>query len=206
MASVQRTSSFLWRHSTALRAGAAAVLLLVALGSWAGAEHPADLRPVVVAARDIPSGGVIAEDDLATAQDSLGLSTPAASELVGESVRGPVAAGEPLTASRLTPGRSVPTGAGTVVFPLALADTRIADLLVAGDRVDVIVTPDSLHEGKPRTAAGGVEVLTVTAPADSGPGSALARSGSMVLLQVTAEQARGLAAIRGSDHVSVAIT
>jgi Flp pilus assembly protein CpaB len=204
MSSVRRTTSFLWRHWTALRAAAAGVLLLVAVVSCAGQTPQPRLSPVAVAARDIASGATLTADDLATGEDSLGVTTPNPEDLVGESVRGPISAGEPITASRLTPGRSVPTQPGSVVFPLTLADQRIAGLLVAGDRVDVIVTPDALHQGRARTVAADVEVLTVAAAADSGPAS-LSQAGSVVLLAVEQEQARQLAQIRRSDHVSVAI-
>jgi Flp pilus assembly protein CpaB len=205
MAKVRRTSSFVWRHATALRASAAGLLVLTAVGSCAGAEPQVELREVVVASRDIPSGSRLAPEDLAVAEDSLGLLTPSAQDLAGETARGPISAGEPITASRLTPGRSVSAAPGTVVFPLTLPDERIAGLLMAGDRVDVIVTPDSLHGGEAASAAEDVEVLTVTAPPDDGPGSALSQAGSVVLLAVTPEQAAALAGIRRSDRVSVAI-
>ena len=204
MPPVRRTTSFLWRHSVALRSAAAGLLLILALASWGSAGPPVEVHPVVVAAHDIPSGATLTADDLTEAADSLGLDSPSAEDLVGESVRGPIAAGEPITASRLTPGRSVPTAPGTVVFPLTLSDERVAGLLVAGDRVDVIVTPDALHQGQAATVAADVEVLGVSG-SEEGPGAALAQSGSVVLLAATHEQAAGLAGIRRSDHVSVTI-
>ncbi|MFN8125518.1 MAG: hypothetical protein U0R64_03280 [Candidatus Nanopelagicales bacterium] len=123
---------------------------------------------------------------------------------VGSVARGPLAAGEPVTGSRLVPGGVVSPPPGTVVYPLTLADERIAALLNSGDRVDVLVTPDTLHDGSPRTIATDVEVLGVP---DTDTGAfAGADSGAVVLLAVPDGDApTQLAGIRRSDHVSVAI-
>jgi Flp pilus assembly protein CpaB len=159
--------------------------------------------PVTVAARPIASGAVLTADDLTVQDWPVVLDSPAPAMAVGSVVRGPVAAGEPITRTRLVPGGGVAPPAGTVVVPLTLGDDRVASLLQSGDRVDVLVTPDSLHEGDPRTAATDVEVLGVPAVdtgAFAGP-----ESGAVVLLAVPAGVAGDLAAIRRSDHVTVAI-
>jgi Flp pilus assembly protein CpaB len=163
------------------------------------------MQPVTVAARDIASGSTLTAADLTTATATLPLATPPIDQLVGEVVRGPLTPGEPVTITRITPGRQVDPEPGTVVFPLTLADERIAALLQSGDRVDVLVTPDALHEGEPRQVAADVEILTVAADDPGGFQAASPQSGSVVLLALPEEEAPELAAIRRSDHVSVAI-
>jgi pilus assembly protein CpaB len=212
MARVQRTTSVIFRHGTTIRLIAAACLLLVGAVSWLGADPATTTRPVVVAARDIPAGTTLVATDLATGQDSLGLESIESDTLVGETVRGPIAEGEPITPSRLTPGRSLAVKPGRVVFPLPLPDDGIAGMLVAGDIVDVVVAAERLtgltdnedDQDAVWTAAAGVEVLTVTVPNSDdvlAPGS----SDSAVLLDVTTEQASELAAIRRSDRVSLTL-
>lgn len=194
-----------WRYGRTVRWAVAALCLVVAVASWV--QKPAEPRTqlLTVAARAIPSGATLTAEDLTTTSATLPVATPQVGELVGEVVRGPLEPGEPLTLGRITPGRQVAPDPGTVVFPLTLADERIAALLRSGDRVDVLVTPDALHEGDPRLVAGDVEVLAVAADDPAGFGAASPQSGSVVLLGLPEEQAPELAAIRRSDHVSVAI-
>jgi hypothetical protein len=100
------------------------------------------------------------------------------------------------------PGRSLRPPEGTVVFPLTVADDRIAALLSAGDRVDILVAPDSTRDEPPRVAATDVEVLAVPAE-DGGPVSP--RSGAVILLALDESDATELAGLRRSDSVTVAI-
>lgn len=197
-----RAAVLWWRHGRRVRLVAAGLLLAVAVLTWP--QEQTDLSPqqVTVAARDVASGQRLQADDLTTATISLALDTPPPAQAVGEIVRGPLAAGEPVTRTRLAPGRGVEPGSGTVVLPLLVADERIAALLQSGDRVNVLVAPDSLHEGRPRVAAEDVEVLAVPQAPD---GPAGPESGSVVLLAVGEDQANELAAIRRSDHVTLAI-
>lgn len=202
----QRIVAFIWRHSFGIRAALAGICLVGAVGAWSSAGEPVVLTRVSVAARDIPAGAVLSASDVAEGQDSLGLTTPAADRLVGEIVRGPVARGEPITESRITPGRTVATPRGTVVFPLTLADQRIADLLGAGDHVNVLVTPDSLQDdARGSQTIDDVEVLTVPHQDGGLARPSLGNSGAVVLLAVSDQQADQLAGIRRSDHVTVAI-
>lgn len=192
-----------WRHGRKVRLAAAGSLAVVAVLTWPqGASDTT--YPVTVTTRDVSSGARLTADDLTISSSSLLLDTPPPEQAVGEIVRGPVAAGEPVTTTRLAPGRGVEPDQGTVVLPLVIADERIGALLQSGDRVDVLVAPDALHEGDPRVVARQVQVLAV--PQDeAGSGLAGAQSGSVVLLSVPEEDAEALAGIRRSDHVTLAI-
>lgn len=191
-----------WRYSRRIRWALAVCCLLLALLTWTEGGNKPQVRDVPVATRDIPAGATITAEDLTIARTELPLDTPTPDELVGEIVRGPVAVGEPVTRSRLVPGQSMRPPPGTVVFPLTVNDERIAELLNAGDHVDILVAPDSLHDAKPRVAARDVEVLAV--PTEGGTGLST-RSGAVILLALDDVTAEELAGLRRSDHVTVAI-
>lgn len=198
-----RAALLWWRYGRKVRVAVAGLLVLVAVLTWP--PRAADTaHPVTVAARDVPSGAHLTADDLTVSTSSLSLDTPSPEQALGEIVRGPIAAGEPVTRTRLAPGRGVEPDEGTVVLPLVIADERIGALLQSGDRVDVLVAPDALHEGEPEVLARQVQVLAV--PQDEAR-SALggSQSGAVVLLSVPEEDAEALAGIRRSDHVTLAI-
>ena len=209
MARAHRTTTAFFRHHTAIRLVLAIGLIVAGLVSWANSEPATVTQPIVVAARDIASGASLTAADLTTGYDSLGLADVDPAALLGETVRGPISEGEPITMSRITPGRSLTVESGRVVFPLPLPDDGMAGMLVAGDVVDVVVASDRLsdlsdNENPVRTAASRVEVLTVVAPNSKdtlAPGS----SDSAVLLDVTNAQAKELASIRRSDRVSLTL-
>ncbi len=205
MADVRRTTSFIWRHSTLIRAVLAGVLLIAGLLSWMSNSAVPQTEEVVVASRDIVSGAALTEEDLTLGNDSLGLATMDSSDLVGEIARGPIDSGEPITSSRITPGRSLQVLPGRVVFPLSLTDERLAALLVSGDVVNVLAAPGDLTDGEVRILARQVEVLTVSGEAASGSGLAPPGAGAVVLLDVSETQASELSRIQRSDRVSVTI-
>ncbi len=201
----RRIAALGWRYGRIARwglAGLCVVAAVITAGRQSAAPAP---HTLTVAARAIDSGAVLGAQDLTTVTATLPVATVPAADLVGEVARGPLERGEPLTAGRIVPGGRVSPPAGSVVFPLTLADERIAALLQSGDRVDVLVTPDALHEGRPRLVASDIEVLAVPVSQGSGFGPAAPQSGSVVLLGLPQEAAPELAAIRRSDHVSVAI-
>lgn len=131
---------------------AAGICLLLALGSAAGARRApgraADPRslPVVVAARDLPAGHVLTPKDLRTARWPP-TQRPADAHadprrLEHRRLAGPVSAREPITSGRLL-GHDLAAGlpAGLVATPVAVADPHAAELVHAGNRVDLLCTP-----------------------------------------------------------------
>lgn len=201
----RRVAALSWRYGRIVRWVVVGLCLLAAVLSARRPDQTAALQSVTVAARDLPSGVTLTPADLTTAPALLPIATPAVTDLVGEVTRGPLVTGEPLTQGRIVPGGRIEPEPGSVVFPLTLPDERIAALLESGDRVDVLVTPDALHEGQPRLVAEDIEVLSVPAAMDDGFGAASPQSGSVVLLALPQQIAPELAAIRRGDHVSVAI-
>lgn len=102
---------------------------------------------VVVAARDLAAGAILARDDLRTAAVPAGLVPAGAARelpaLVGRTVAGPVRRGEALTDVRIVgPGLTVGLGPQeSSAVPVRLADAEAAALLRPGDRIDVLGTP-----------------------------------------------------------------
>jgi Flp pilus assembly protein CpaB len=146
------------------------ICLLLALesattrSSRSAASTPAPTTAVVVAARALPVGRVLTRDDLRVVRWPRSLRPAAAradpAALVGRRLTGPLARGEPVTATRLL-GRELATGlpTGLVAVAVPLADSNSATLVQPGDSVDVLASPrDEEIDG--RAVSGRVTTLS----------------------------------------------
>jgi pilus assembly protein CpaB len=199
------------RPVTRRRRAALLLGLAVVLGALAGsdvARREASLRaqlgpvvPVVVARRGLVAGRHVRPADLALrripARYVVAGAARAPAELVGGRLVAAVPAGGVVTAEHL----AVPGGAGPVLRPGERAADVVAagarDAVVAGARVDVLVTRDRAEAGTggAELALQDVEVLAARpAPAADGPRGG--GSGPLVAatLRVTVRQAVFLAA------------
>lgn len=138
---MDRIRAALFDHRRPLAAAFAALAVLAALQ----AVQPDDPGvPVVVAARDLDSGHVIAATDLRVvsvpqaAEPSHALDRPEAS---GRRVAGPIRAGEPITDRQVIEPREL-SGHGTdaVLTMVRLDDPAVLAGLRVGDRVAVVAT------------------------------------------------------------------
>lgn len=98
---------------------------------------------MVVAARSLPTGHVLAADDLAQVQAPAPLlpATAATSieQVVGKRLAGPLTTGEPIThAATVGPGLLTGLPADTVALPVRISDAGAAALVAAGDRIDLV--------------------------------------------------------------------
>lgn len=183
-----------WRRRLALRRGAAAVLVAVALVLAVVPEPGSTSRPVVVAAADLASGSVPAAADLVVRPfppdlvPAGALADPAAG--AGRVLVGAVRAGEPLTDARLTGAGPLPGGGAAV--PVRLADPDVAALLRPGSRVDVVTSGAQADE--PLVLAPDAEVLTVV---DAG--------GPLLLVAVPRTIAARIAAVALAGQVAVTL-
>lgn len=161
----------------------------VGLATWVavGAVLPSAPSgvPVLVAARDLDAGAAVRADDLRTQSvdpamaGAGGLADPAVA--VGQRLATPLAAGEPVTASRLVPaGPLAHLGAGSRAVHVPVADAGVVGLLHAGDRVDVIRALDGAR------IATDLVVLAVDARPESDRWDVGTAAGSGVLLAVPA--------------------
>lgn len=142
----------------------AALLVGVAVlaGLRATAAPPPATTPILVAARDLPTGVVLSGDDLAWrefAPDTAPAGALAATEATGRPLAGPMRAGEPVTDLALVgPGLAAN---GQVVAPVRITDAESVGLLGPGDRIDLVAT--DLDDGTATRVASGVSVLAVPA-------------------------------------------
>ncbi|HEY0773750.1 MAG TPA: Flp pilus assembly protein CpaB [Nocardioidaceae bacterium] len=176
----------------------------VVVGLQAAAPPPVATRTVLTAARDLPAGAVLDPGDL-TRSAFLPGTVPAgalteASEVVGRTTTGPVHAGEALTDVRLVSGSLLDGYPGRVAVPVRVADPGAVALLRVGDLVEVIAA-DPQGRSEAVVVASEAPVLAVPQATEG----ALA-SGGLVVLAVTDETARALAAAAVSGYLSLAIT
>lgn len=190
MLSARRLAARIGRRTRLLAAG---TCLLLALGSALGAARTrgpahAPTVPVVVAARALPAGHVLAPRDLAVAHWPPGLRPAGAAadprRLVRARLTGPLAAREAVTRGRLL-GRDLTAGLapGTAAVPVTL-DVDVGGLVQAGDRVDLVAvaagSPDlpgsvpAADRGRPDVVATDALVLA-SGPATASDGARVTR-------------------------------
>jgi Flp pilus assembly protein CpaB len=142
----------------------AGVCLLLAVGSTLGAKHtgarPAATTAVVVAARDLPAGHLLGHHDVRVARWPVGIRPAGAradpGSVVETRLAGPIRAGEAITPTRLLgPDLAAGLARGLAAATVAVADPHAADLIRAGDHVDVLEAgrPPELAEPAGATAA-----------------------------------------------------
>lgn len=185
------------------RAAAGALLVLAALLAARPAAPPQDQVRVVVAARDLPPGHVLAEADLARRSVPAPLA-PHGVVREPDLARGRVLAaatrgGEPLTDVRFAGPEltRLAAGAGRVAVPVRLADPGVADLLVPGRRVDLVTVPE--HSGAPSVVAENAPVITVH-PVQRGPDQP-----RLVVVGLPEQQAPAVAAASLIQSVTVTL-
>ena len=181
---------------TVLARRIAAGLLVLLAGASALRPDPAHAqREVVVAARDLSPGITLTADDV-TLQTRPASTLPdgaqaALAGLVGATLAGPARRGEILTDARVLGSRLAGLSAGpdARVVPLQLADSAVLDLLRAGDIVDVLGTPGTTGDARPRVVASDAVVVLVS-PVSTAVGSSNDR---VVLVALPAPAATALA-------------
>jgi Flp pilus assembly protein CpaB len=178
-------------------------LVALAVASALSALAPPDGAAVSVlaAARDLPAGTELTDDDLATVRLPAGAvpggALRSADSARGSRLAGAVRAGEPLTDVRLLGTGLLPAG-GEVAVPVRVAEPAVAALLRPGDRVDVLAASPEGGDAA-RTVVGDVVVLAVPALGDAG------LDGALVVLAATTRGASRLAAAAVTDRLSVAV-
>lgn len=196
------------RAAAGLLAALALVLAMRPAPGPARAAPPARTAPVAVAARDLPAGTTLRNDDLRVAAMPTRLAprgrSPDASGLAGRVLAAPVRSGEPVTDVRLVgAGLTSLLAAGQVAAPVRLADLAVTAVVHAGDRVDVLATP----EGAERAEVVAQRALVVAAPSRSAGTAVPADDGpsGLLLLAVDATTAARLAAAEAGATVTVSL-
>ncbi len=180
-------------HRRSLAALTAAGAVLAAFQ----ATSPPPPRTVVVwtASRDLPSGTVLEQSDLATADLSPG-TVPAhaigeADEVVGHTLASPMSRGEVVTTTRTVTSGLLRGYPGATAVPLRVTDAALVDLLQVGDRVSFVVAdPDG--RASPRLLLEDVPVVAIPRVGDSALDSGT--PGRLVIAAVPSGSASDVAA------------
>lgn len=156
--------------------------------------------PVVVVTTELTAGHVLTAGDLEVAH-----LPPAAvpdgvvdttDSLIGRALAGAVRRHEPITDVRLVgAGLATLLPDGQVAAPVRLADLAIAELVRAGDRIDVLSTPPGAADAD--VVAGGALVLATQ--------GASGADGGLLLISVDAATAGRLAAAGTSGTLTVTL-
>ena len=151
---------------------------------------PPDVVPVLTAARDLPAGTTLGEQDLASVDYPAG-TAPAglARDAVGRVLAGPVRAGEPLTDVRLVGAPLAAAYPGAVAVPVRLPDAGMAGLLRVGDRIDLVAADP--QGATARVVASDLTVLALPRVDDEATASGL--PGRLVVLAAPETAREGLA-------------
>ncbi|WP_110183101.1 Flp pilus assembly protein CpaB [Nocardioides solisilvae] len=183
---------------------AACLGVAVAAGVRAVAPPPPATEPVLVAARDLPSGTVLTSDDLVRARWPAG-SRPdgAAARWAGRTLAAPLRRGEPLTDVRLTAPSLVDGYPGLVALPVRLPDAAAVGLLRVGDEIDLVASDP--EAGTAEVVASGSPVLAL--PLDDAGGAVAAgqpTGGRLVVLGLTPAQVRTVSAAAAREFLTPA--
>lgn len=162
---------------------AALTAVAVAAGLHAVAAPPEPTTRVLVTARDLPAGAVLAVGDLTPVALPPGVvPRDVVADPVGRVLAGPVRAGEPVTDVRLVGPDLVAGSPDLVAAPVRLPDAAMVALLRVGDRVDLVAADP--QRGTSQVVADDVPVLALPGASEAVGASAL--PGSLVVVGVAA--------------------
>ncbi len=189
------------RRRRLVASGLVAGAVAVALPTLAPPSPP--VTAVLTAAHDLAAGSVLSAEDLVTRalpEDVVPDGTLLRQTAVGRFLAGAVRSGETLTDVRLV-GASLLTDAGEdlVAVPVRLADPATAQLLHAGDRVDVLAASTD-PDAPPVATVVAASVLVLAVPARTAD-----LDGALVLVAAPAQTASRLAAAEVSSRLSVLV-
>ncbi|WP_107659345.1 SAF domain-containing protein [Nocardia suismassiliense] len=193
-----------WADSLLARRLGAAVLIVLAIALFLRGDPGAERTSVVVAGRDLVPGHVLAASDLQSSPREAA-ALPAgvvrnAADVIGATLTGAMRGGEIFTDIRVVGPRlaAAATGARDArIVPIRLADNAVAEILRAGDRVDVVGGEE--QGARPtRTLATDAAVVLV-----SSPGDGRAAKERVVLVAMDSEHATIVAA--ASLHTALTV-
>ncbi|MFM1965160.1 MAG: hypothetical protein RL134_885 [Actinomycetota bacterium] len=173
----------------------------------AAALRPASdaLVDVAVASSDLPPGSTLTAQDISVEPLPADYLPPGVvtepSDAVGRTIAGGIAAGEPITQSRLV--AQGPRADGLHTVPVRLADAEAAALLVPGSVIDLVLASS---EAGGRVIAEGVQVVTVPRrEAGAGFGATPRATGSLIVVATDRRTAVALAAAGAQPGLGVVL-
>ncbi|NEW41388.1 flagellar biosynthesis protein FlgA [Nocardia cyriacigeorgica] len=198
-----------WADGLLARRLLAGALTAAAIILFLRGDPDADHMSVVVTAHDLPPGHLLESSDLRVVDRESGALPAGAirdpAPLIGATLTGAMRGGEILTDLRVIGPRLAAVAGGAPdarIVPIRLADTAVADILRAGDRVDVIAAEESDRAtSRPaRTLATDAAVILISGT----PGATPTRSADrVVLVAMAADHAATVAAASLSTALTV---
>ncbi len=162
-----------------------------------------DTVEVLVAARDLPSGAVLADDDVIAQDFPADLAPPDADgAAAGRVLAAAVRRGEVLTDVRLVGPALADAVPGETVLPVRLPDAGMATLLRAGDEVDLVAT----DPGTGDTAVVATDVTVLATPTGLPDGPAGGAGGALVVVSASATEAIAIAGAALGQFLTVSWT
>jgi Flp pilus assembly protein CpaB len=176
-------------------------LVAVLAGLRATAVPPAATVPVTVAAHDVGAGVVLRPDDVLTARFAPG-TVPAGHirDPVGRQLAAPLRRGQPVTDTALLGDALVHGRPDLVALPVRLPDTAMAELLRAGDEVDLVAADP--QGGPATTVARDALVLALPPPPTDAAADGL--PGRLVVLGVAETSVADVSSAAVTHFLSVA--
>jgi Flp pilus assembly protein CpaB len=158
-----------WSRTVLARRIAAAGLVVLAGVAALRPNPDGERAQVVVAARDLSPGTALTTDDLRL-EKRLTPTIPDGSQsdidtVVGSTLAGPTRRGEVLTDVRLLGRRLAESAAGpdARIVPVRPVDGAVADLVRAGDVVDIVAASETSSQSTAKVVATGAIVVLVSA-------------------------------------------
>ncbi|MEV6134971.1 SAF domain-containing protein [Nocardia sp. NPDC051990] len=187
-----------WADALLARRLLAAALTALALVLFLRGDPGSAHTEVMVARRDLPPGHLLEATDLRAAPVESGTLPVGAigdsAVLVGATLTGAMRTGEVFTDLRIVGPRLAAVAAGTDdarIVPIRLADTAVAEILRAGDRVDVIGAEE---QSGPSARPARLLAINAAVVLVSGLGDRRSVPERVVLVAMDAEHATAVAA------------
>jgi Flp pilus assembly protein CpaB len=164
------------------------------------APPPPETVEVLVAAHDLPSGSLLADDDVVPrAWPAHLVPDDAAAAPAGRVLAAPIGRGEVLTDVRLVgPGLALAQPGDTIV-PVRLPDAGMAALLRPGDEVDLLATDPGTGEAAPVAR----DVTVLATPTDVPEGPTGTSGGALVVVGASAHEAVTIAGAALTQFLTV---
>lgn len=174
----------------------------VAIGLYTVSPPPEPAETVLVAARDLPAGTVLASGDLTQARWAVGTRPDAiASEPVGRTLASPLRRGEPVTDLRLVTPSLLAGYPGLMALPVRIPDAASVALLRVGDRVDLVAA--NPEDSRAEVVARDAPVLAVP-PEPETAGSGV--TGRLVVLGLPESEVSVVSAAAVGRFLSLALS
>jgi Flp pilus assembly protein CpaB len=187
--------------------GASFAALAVWLVVQASGTPPPLTVPVWTAARDLPSGTVLTEDDLTETGFAPGSVPPAAARspdaLVGHTLATPLGRGEPVVTAHLVGRQALDGRPGRSAVAVRIPDGDVASLLTPGQRVALVASDPQGGRPSERLVEDAEVVALPQSSADGAPG---ALGGRLVVFAVPSTVADDVAAAAVSRYLAVVWT